>query len=165
MQFLQKTFAYFKKLFGGFKTPSNSVTRSPGVGDRVGNITILTDAQAIKHTPLKVGDSYRLGSSTVTLRASQAEVAAIIAMYDRERARKEARLTKRANEIMLMSPKELEQFKVQEWLDAQQEYLKKIGKVMEQPTTPPSSGNKAIRINKQFLEIVKELIKDDDKVS
>ncbi|NBO36857.1 hypothetical protein EBU91_04915 [bacterium] len=70
---------------------------------------------------LKEGESYRLGECIVTLAKfgieGKQQVAEKIKAIEAIRALREADLTQRAEKIMLMSPAELEQFKVNEWLD------------------------------------------------
>lgn len=70
---------------------------------------------------LKAGESYRLGECIVTLATfgpeGKLEVAEKIKAIEAIRALREAELTQRAEKIMLMAPEELEQFKVNEWLD------------------------------------------------
>lgn len=69
---------------------------------------------------LKAGDSYRLGECIVTLATfgieGKKEVAEKIKAIEAIRALRERELTEKAEKIMLMSPEELEQFKVNEWL-------------------------------------------------
>lgn len=70
---------------------------------------------------LKAGDSYRLGECIVTLATfgieGKQEVAEKLKAIEAMRALREAELTEKAEKIMLMSPEELEQFKVSEWLN------------------------------------------------
>lgn len=70
---------------------------------------------------LKAGESYRLGECIVTLATfgpeGKLEVAEKIKAIEAIRALREAELTQKAEKIMLMSPEELEQFKVNEWLN------------------------------------------------
>ncbi len=69
---------------------------------------------------LKAGDTYRLGECIVTLATfgpqGKLEVAERVKAIEALRALREAELTEKAEKIMLMSEKELEQFKVNEWL-------------------------------------------------
>lgn len=70
---------------------------------------------------LKEGESYRLGECIVTLAKfgieGKQQVAEKIKAVEAIRALRERELTERAEKIMLMSPEELEQFKVNEWLN------------------------------------------------
>lgn len=70
---------------------------------------------------LKAGDSYRLGECIVTLATfgpqGKLEVAEKIKAIEALRALRERELTEKAEKIMLMSPEELEQFQVNEWLN------------------------------------------------
>lgn len=69
---------------------------------------------------LKEGESYRLGECIVTLAKfgieGKQQVAEKIKAIEAIRALRDAELTEKAEKIMLMSPEELEQFKVNEWL-------------------------------------------------
>jgi hypothetical protein len=69
---------------------------------------------------LKAGDSYRLGEAIVTLatfgKEGKQEVAAKIAAIDKMREEKHQRLTERAEQIMLMSPEQLKEFQIEEWV-------------------------------------------------
>lgn len=68
----------------------------------------------------KEGESYRLGECIVTLAKfgieGKQQVAEKIKAIEALRALRDAELTEKAEKIMLMSPEELEQFKVNEWL-------------------------------------------------
>lgn len=80
---------------------------------------------------LKAGDSYRLGECIVTLATfgpqGKLEVAEKIKAVEAIRALRERELTERGIKIMLMTPEELEQFKVNEWLEkVRQKNPKKI---------------------------------------
>lgn len=70
---------------------------------------------------LKAGESYRLGECIVTLATfgpeGKLEVAEKIKAIEAIRALREAELTQRAEKIMLMAPEELEQMKVNEWIE------------------------------------------------
>lgn len=146
-------------------TPSPQPARSQPkvkIGDKVGNVTILAQYQLDKHTDFKVGESYRVGEMIVTLRASKAEVARIIAQVDAAREAKIARLTKRAEDIMLMSPKELEAFQLEEWLAKRKEVHNKIkvkiGELSANRYSPPieevPSGSKLERFKKLMKNVI-----------
>lgn len=70
---------------------------------------------------LKEGESYRLGECIVTLAKfgieGKQQVAEKIKAIEAIRALRERELTEKAEKIMLMSEKELQQFKVNEWLN------------------------------------------------
>jgi hypothetical protein len=88
----------------------------PRLGDKVGNVTIQTESQLIKHTEYKPGGSYRLGEMIVTVHATKDNMLAAIAAVDAKREAKHAALRERAIDLMLMTPKELQALKVEEWL-------------------------------------------------
>jgi hypothetical protein len=77
----------------------------------------------------KEGESYRLGECIVTLAKfgieGKQEVAAKLLAYETQRIEKERQLTERAEEIMLMNPEELEQFRVEEWLKQRKAFNEK----------------------------------------
>ena len=68
----------------------------------------------------KQGESYRLGQCVVTLAKfgieGKEEVAAKIAAIDKIREEKHKKYTDKAESIMLMTPEELKQFQVEEWI-------------------------------------------------
>lgn len=74
----------------------------------------------------KEGESYRLGECIVTLAKfgpeGKQEVAAKLLAYETQRLEKERGLTERAEKIMLMSPEELKEFMVDEWLKKRKQF-------------------------------------------
>ena len=78
---------------------------------------------------LKEGESYRLGECVVTLAKfgieGKQEVAAKIAAVEEMRKRREQELTERGTNIMLMTPEELKQFQVDEWLKQRKAFNEK----------------------------------------
>jgi len=70
---------------------------------------------------LKEGESYRLGECIVTLAKfgieGKQQVAEKIKAIEAIRALRERELTEKAEKIMLMSEEELEQFRINEWLE------------------------------------------------
>ena len=95
---------------------------------------------------LKAGDSYRLGECIVTLATfgpeGKLEVAEKIKAVEAMRALRERELTEKAEKIMLMSPEELEQFKVNEWLaKVKATNSKKIYDSIEDPTITEEKKN------------------------
>lgn len=141
----------WNKLKGLFKKNKGPKERSkPNVkaGDVIGGVTIgylglkpkgemtqkdvdrLREAQLNKHTDFKVGESYRLGEMIVTLHPNKASMLAAIAAVDARREAKIKRLTRRAEDIMLMSPKELEAFQLNEWLEKRKRVSYKIAQRM-----------------------------------
>lgn len=137
------------------------------MGDKVGNITIAHDYQLIKHTDYKVGDSYLLGEMIVTLHDSKASAQRAIAKVEARRLAKEKRLTERAIDLMLMTPEQLMELKLSEWLEKRnkgQSIVQAImGRFMGKRYTPPvdklPSGSKQER----FEELTKE-IKEKEKL-
>jgi hypothetical protein len=87
-------------------------------GDMVGNVKIEKPYQLDKHTAFKPGESYRVGEMIVTVHASKESMLSAIAAVDARRAAKEARLTEKAINIMLMTPEQLQELKVEEFLNA-----------------------------------------------
>lgn len=73
----------------------------------------------------KEGESYRLGECIVTLAKfgpeGKQEVAAKLLAYEAQRQDKENKLTERAEKIMLMTPDEVKEFMVEEWLKKRKE--------------------------------------------
>ena len=74
----------------------------------------------------KQGESYRLGECIVTLAKfgpeGKQEVATKLLAYETQRQDKERKLTERAEKIMLMSPDDLKDFMVDEWLKKRKEF-------------------------------------------
>lgn len=81
-----------------------------------GFLGIPTKSQVDKRTHFKPGDTYQVGEAIVTVHENKESMLAAIAATDKRRADREARLTERAVDIMLMSPEQLKQFKLDEWL-------------------------------------------------
>jgi hypothetical protein len=71
---------------------------------------------------LKEGDQYRLGEAIVTLAKfgieGKQEVAKKIEAANRRRAERQARLTERGIEMMLMSEEEILELQVNEWIES-----------------------------------------------
>jgi hypothetical protein len=156
--------------FWGPKNKGTDLNRSkPNVkiGDKIGNVTISHQYQLDKHTDFKVGESYRLGEAVVTLRASKAEVQAIIAATDKRRAEKEAKLRERAIEIMLMSPEQLKQFQLDEWLSKRRQKHSIIqgimGAFIGRRYMPPAEEQISGSMSGQFKGLMKE-VKSKEKV-
>ena len=164
---LKKLKAFWHRLTG-HKTPAQPTGSQPSVryGDKVGNVTISTPAQLIKHTAFKPGESYRLGEMIVTVHATKESMLKAIAKVEARRLAKEHRLRERAIDIMMMSPEQLMQFKVHEWLEARkrpQAWYKKLFNLNARytaPIEPQISGNKQERFAKA-LEPAQELQRDE----
>ena len=172
----------FKKLYnrikGLFVKPKPIDTRSKvKYGDKVGNVTISMPYQLIKHTEYKVGESYKVGEMIATLHDSKASMLKAIAKVDARRAAREARLRERAIEIMLMSPEEIMELKLTEWLANRQAIESRIeqiigkwtGKRYIKPVDKQPKGSKAGRFQdiledakvEELLAIGKELDKKE----
>lgn len=84
---------------------------------------------SITKIALKEGESYRLGECIVTLAKfgveGKQEVAKKIAYWEQKAKEKEEALTKRGQEIMLMTPEELKQFQVDEWVKQRKAFNEK----------------------------------------
>lgn len=78
---------------------------------------------------LKAGDSYRLGECIVTLAqfgpAGKQEVAAKIEAINKLRELRHKELTEKAEEIMLLSPEELQRYQVEEWVKNRKQFNEK----------------------------------------
>ena len=78
---------------------------------------------------LKAGDSYRLGECIVTLAKfgveGKEEVRKKIEAFNALRALRHAELTERGQKIMLMSPEELKQYQVDEWIKQRKAFNEK----------------------------------------
>ena len=78
---------------------------------------------------LKEGESYRLGECIVTLAKfgieGKKEVAEKLKHYEQLRLAKEQKLTEKGIQIMLMNPKELEQYQIDEWLKQRKSFNEK----------------------------------------
>lgn len=77
----------------------------------------------------KEGESYKLGECIVTLAKfgpeGKEEVAAKLLAYEAQRIDKERKLTERAEKIMLMTPEELKDFQVEEWIKQRKAFNEK----------------------------------------
>lgn len=104
------------KLVSSLFKSSPPPQKGPQYGDRVGHVTIETAAQLIKHTKFEVGESYRLGEMVITVHANKESMLAAIAATDARRKARHAALTEKAQDIMMMTPDQLRQFKVEAWL-------------------------------------------------
>jgi len=94
--------------------------------------------QILKRTHFAPGDQYKVGEGRATVHADEASMLKALALTEYTRMRKEEKLTNRAIELMLMTPEELQQIKVNEYLEKriqQRSYLSKlIAKLF--PTNP-----------------------------
>lgn len=77
---------------------------------------------SITKLTLKEGDQYRLGTAIVTLAKfgieGKAEVQKKIEAANQRRAERQARLTERGIEMMLMTEEEILEFKIKEWIES-----------------------------------------------
>lgn len=81
-----------------------------------GFLGIPLEGQILKRTHFKPGDTYKIGEAIVTVHENKESMLAAIAATDKRRSDREARLTEKAIDIMLMTPEQLKQFKLDEWL-------------------------------------------------
>lgn len=166
---LKRFLQSLSKLFRRF-TPEEKKS-SVKYGDKVGNVTIEHPYQLIKHTEYKTGESYRVGEMIVTLHANKASMQKAIAKVDAARKAREERLTRRAEDIMLMTPDELQQFKIKEWLANRTQKHSIIQRIMGKGSdnkryiapnkdafTPPSG-----KVSERFEELIKDVVKEEDK--
>jgi len=100
------------------------------------------------HSLLKEGDQYRLGEATVTLAKfgveGKQEVAQKIAEADARREKRKQQQTEYGEKIMLMSPEELSEFKILEWLDKRKKHEEKLTEIMNQPDGDQPSGRRKL---------------------
>ena len=140
-------------------------------GDVVGNVTLLTDAQLVKHTEYLPGESYRLGEAIVTVHSNKESMLAAIRATDLRREAREAKMRERAIDLMLLTPEQLEQYKIGEWLTERNKrdtWLSiKMGKLMGKdryikPVEAPPSG----KATERFEQLMKASeTKDEVKIS
>lgn len=106
--------------------------------------------RSVFHSLLKEGDEYKCGESTVTLAKfgveGKQEVAKKIAAADKRREDKQKFLTERGEKIMLMSPDELQEFKINEWLENRNK-IKNLIKEFEENSDDPPTPDANVRIN------------------
>lgn len=147
------------KLFGRKAVPEGGKAKK---GDRVGNVMIETDAQVIKHSYYKPGESYRVGEAIVTVHANKKSMLKAIATTNKHRSLKEKKLNKRAIQLMLMTPEELLTTQMKDWLAKRDNTSKKITAIMGAPSkkrylapkSPAPSGKRSERF-KDIMNTVK----------
>ena len=133
------------------------------IGDKVGNVTILHSSQLDKHTDFKPGESYRVGEAIATVHVNKASMLKALAGYERTRLAKEKALTERGIDLMLMSPEELQELKLKEWLDKKEKAGHKVQRIVNLPVKAPPAGTKEAAIKEQFEDVMKD-VKIKDKV-
>lgn len=146
---------------------SNRTKPLKHLGEMNGLVKIATQSQLDKQTPFKPGESYRVGEGIATVHATKASMLAAIAKVDAKRLAKQKRLTERAIQLMLMTPEQLMELKINEWLEGRKKIDAKIGAIMGgdgsqryiKPNEPQPSGNK----EEQFEQLMKE-VTDKGKV-
>ena len=158
---LKKLKAFLHRLIG---RPAQAPARTKptvNIGDKVGNVIISKQYQLDKHTPFKPGESYRVGEMIVTVHATKESMLKAIAKVEARRLAKEHRLREKAIDIMMMTPEQLMQFKVQDWLESRKrpqawyQKLFNLNKRYTAPIEPQISGDKQERF-KAFMQDVKE---------
>jgi hypothetical protein len=112
-----------KKLLGRFRRPQSPAPAEDGrsrptkkLGDKVGNVTIMTQAQLDKWTDFKPGESYRVGEGIVTVHACKEDMWLAIMRVEDTKFIKDIIRHERAVDLMMMSPEELEKLKIDEWI-------------------------------------------------
>lgn len=101
-------------------------------------------ARYLMHAMLKEGDTYKLGEATVTLakfgREGKEEVSAKIAAAAARRKERMDFLTKKGEDIMLMTKEQIREMQLEEWLDKRKKVQQRIDEIMASPDEPPQ-GN------------------------
>lgn len=102
------------------------------------------------HSLLKEGDQYKCGEATITLAKfgveGKQEVEKKIIAADERREARQKLLTERSEKIMLMSPDELQEFKVSEWLENREKIKNLIEEFEKNPDVPPTPDAN-VRVN------------------
>jgi hypothetical protein len=118
----------------------------------------LSQSSLDKRTHFKPGETYRVGEMVVTVHADKASMLAAVAEVEARRLAKEAKMRDKAIDIMLMTPEQLEQFQLNEWLSKRSvkesavrsiigPLLGRKDKQLPPPEEPPS-GDKSERFEK-----------------
>jgi hypothetical protein len=81
-----------------------------------GNVRVLRQAQLDKRTHFRVGESYKVGEGIATLHACKEDMLMAIMRVEDKAFLKAEKMREKGIQIMLMSPEELEQFQLDEWL-------------------------------------------------
>jgi|ERR1700677_1561892 len=165
---IKKLKQLFNRLFG-HKEVSGRTQSKYKLGDKVNGIILKRQYQLDKYTDFKVGESYRVGHMIATVRASKAEVTAIIEAMDAKRAAKEEALRERGIELMMMSPEELKALQLDTWLarrKTQESKLRRLlGKFMKKgyirdisakhEALPPAEIPKVLKDSEKSLQTIK----------
>jgi hypothetical protein len=155
---LKRVKAFFKR-----EVASRGAVPYMAIGDMDGGVTIRTQAQLDKRTHFKPGDTYKLGECIVTVHKNKASMLAAIAATDARRAAREAAMRERAIDIMLMSPEELKQFKVNDWLKERAEKDSIIKSIIDWGTRryiAPKGEQIEGTIKGRFEQLIKEAVKE-----
>lgn len=95
-----------------------------------GAFGIPLERQIIKRTHYKPGDQYQVGEGIVTVHANKESMLTAIALVNKRREERHTALWKRAEDIMLMSPKQLQELGINEWLQKRSKAEGKIRKLL-----------------------------------
>lgn len=105
---------------------------------------VIEKKLSITKIHLNEGEQYKLGEATVTLAkfgiAGKEEVAKKIAAADARRAARWEKARERAIDLMMMTPEQILELQINEWLDKRKEFEKKLKEFDSLPLEPPPSG-------------------------
>lgn len=101
-------------------------------------------ARLLMHSLLKEGDSYKMGEATVTLAKfgveGKKEVQAKIEAAAKRRAEKWEKARERGMDLMMMTPEQIHELKLDEWISKRKDFQKKLEEFDSIPESEPPSG-------------------------
>jgi hypothetical protein len=132
---LKKLKQLFKSLFKAPSKPQDANVELFGsqayvkVGDYDGKVHILSQYQLDKRTHFKPGEQYRVGEGIATVHADKSSMYMALLKTEDKYFLKVLYKTMRGEDLMMMSPQELETLRLTEWLSkrkAKEGRIKKI---------------------------------------